>query len=186
MNNVIQMYLERETISGYRPRVEVYLLKNNNIILGKGKNSQGKEFLTFPGGGVDEHESIEDAATREVLEELAIRIKNIKEIHEPMTFNWDLEKDKMPIKWNWTTKHPYGFITYFRLAEYDEYDDMLFGTEPDQYEVVEVSLNEAISLWEEKQKTGLEPWLLKQTSVQHETMCRIRDGKIPSPIHQLQ
>ncbi len=55
------------------------------------RNSYGKNTWTFPGGGIKKNETSEEAAKREVLEEVGIRIKNVQQIGE---FKSELEYKK--------------------------------------------------------------------------------------------
>lgn len=64
--------------------VGVMLLKNNKVLLGQrhidpekaDSELHGEGTWTMPGGKLHFHESIKDAAAREVLEETGIKIKN--------------------------------------------------------------------------------------------------------------
>lgn len=46
------------------------------------RNSYGKHGWTFPGGGIKRHELPEDAAKREVKEELGIELSDVEKIGE--------------------------------------------------------------------------------------------------------
>lgn len=177
-NNIVQLFLESESSFGYRSRVEVYIIKDNRILIGSGKSRAGDTYVTIPGGGIDEGESIEDAAYRETLEEVGVQIKNIKSIYKASVHQWN-PSDTLPAKWGWVTKHPLGSITYYRMAEFDEYNDSLYGTEPDMYKLKEVSINEAIELWKIKLKKGNdEKWLTHQWHHQLKVLLSLSDELI--------
>lgn len=53
-------------------------LPDNRIILTKRKYEPRKDFFDLPGGFVDTGERVEDAAFREIEEELGLKIKNLK------------------------------------------------------------------------------------------------------------
>ena len=60
-------------------RVAAIIIKDNKILLiHRIKNSQ--EYYVFPGGGVKEGESLEEALAREIKEELTLDIKVFKQI----------------------------------------------------------------------------------------------------------
>lgn len=64
--------------AGDRPRVGVGVIvlnKEGNVLIGKRKGSHA-QFYSIPGGHLDEGETFEEAAIREVKEELDIEIKN--------------------------------------------------------------------------------------------------------------
>lgn len=66
-----------------RPKigVGVILQKDKKILLGKRISSHGSGSWSFPGGHLEFGESIEDCAKRETVEEVGIKIKNIKKIY---------------------------------------------------------------------------------------------------------
>ena len=57
-----------------RIRSASILIKDGKILLIHRKNG-GNEYYSFPGGGVEKGETIEDACIRELLEETSIKIK---------------------------------------------------------------------------------------------------------------
>lgn len=63
-----------------RPKVgvAVIIIKDGKVLQGKRKGSHGEGSWACPGGHLDFNESIEECAKREVLEEVGIKIKNIK------------------------------------------------------------------------------------------------------------
>ena len=54
-------------------RAVAILIKNDEILLIYRKNE--KEYFVFPGGGVEERETIEQAVIRELMEETTIEVK---------------------------------------------------------------------------------------------------------------
>ena len=66
-----------------RTRAGVILIEDNNVALIE-RHRAGLSYFVFPGGGVDEGESPEEAAIREAEEELGIQVgikQKIAEIH---------------------------------------------------------------------------------------------------------
>lgn len=57
------------------------IIKNGKILLMR-RLRNGQEYYVFPGGGVEESESLEEALKREMKEELSIDIENPKLIFE--------------------------------------------------------------------------------------------------------
>ncbi|OIO32962.1 MAG: hypothetical protein COZ49_02110 [Candidatus Yonathbacteria bacterium CG_4_10_14_3_um_filter_47_65] len=67
----------------FRPRtrgVKCVIQNGGKILLIR--NSYGNKLWTFPGGGVDEEETMEQAVEREVMEEVGIKINELKRIGE--------------------------------------------------------------------------------------------------------
>ena len=56
-----------------KKRAVAILIKNDEILLIYRKNE--KEYFVFPGGGVEERETIEQAVIRELMEETTIEVK---------------------------------------------------------------------------------------------------------------
>ena len=58
--------------------VAVFIVKNNTVLLGKRLNSHGHGTWSPPGGHLENRETIEECARREVMEETGLEIKNIR------------------------------------------------------------------------------------------------------------
>jgi 8-oxo-dGTP diphosphatase len=66
-----------------RIRAGIVLIENNKVALIE-RHRAGLNYFVFPGGGVDEGESPEEAAIREAMEELGVQVaiqQKIAEIH---------------------------------------------------------------------------------------------------------
>ena len=89
-----------------RPKVGVgvAIVKNGKILLGKRKNAHGDGSWSFPGGHLEFNESWEECAARETMEEVGIKIKNIR-FFTVTNDIFELEE-----------KH---YVTIFMLADYD-------------------------------------------------------------------
>jgi 8-oxo-dGTP diphosphatase len=55
-------------------RVAAIIIKDNKVLLMR-RVKEGQEYFVFPGGGINEGESAEDAVIREIKEELSLDIK---------------------------------------------------------------------------------------------------------------
>jgi 8-oxo-dGTP pyrophosphatase MutT (NUDIX family) len=60
-----------------RKRASAVIIRDGKILLIRRVRSD-KEYFVFPGGGVDEGESVEEAVAREVKEELCLDVKKYK------------------------------------------------------------------------------------------------------------
>lgn len=110
----------------YRDRVEVVIVnKDGNVVIVKNKNPDtGETWSGFPGGGVD-GQSREDACRNECLEEVGIKIKNIKP-----TGITHLEEGGMSKKENRHLKYR-GSRTTWYIAEHDGQDRSKLGDDND-------------------------------------------------------
>ena len=61
--------------------LSVMIVKDGKILLGKRKSSHGTGEFAFPGGHIEYMESFEGCIFREVQEETALEIKNIRFLH---------------------------------------------------------------------------------------------------------
>lgn len=64
-----------------RIRAGVVLIQNNRVALIE-RHRAGLDYFVFPGGGVDEGESAEQAAVREAREELGIEVATMRKVAE--------------------------------------------------------------------------------------------------------
>jgi len=64
-----------------RQRATAIVVKDNKIILLK-RIKNGSEYFIFPGGGVDEGETVEQGLVREVKEELSLDISTWKHLFD--------------------------------------------------------------------------------------------------------
>jgi 8-oxo-dGTP diphosphatase len=88
-----------------RPKVGVaaLIIRDNKILIGKRKAEHGGGTWSVPGGHLEFNETIEECAVRETLEEVGIKIKNLRK--GPYTN--DIFKE--------TGKH---YITLYIIADY--------------------------------------------------------------------
>ena len=64
-----------------RTRAAAILIQNNHIALIE-RHRAGRHYFSFPGGGVDEGETAEQAVVREVHEELGLHVRVIRQVAE--------------------------------------------------------------------------------------------------------
>lgn len=97
-----------------RVGVGVIIKKDGKILLGERKGSHGEGFWSFPGGHLEFGESLFDCATREVEEEVGVKIKNLKEFE----FTNDFFEEE--------NKH---YLTIFISADYESGEVQLLEPE---------------------------------------------------------
>lgn len=93
----------RTRVAGIIPMKDGFVFMHRKNVK---KNKDYKEYYTFPGGGLEEGETLEECAIREVKEEFGINVKVIRKLYE-------LENDDLNMK------------EYFYLCEYIDGE---FGT----------------------------------------------------------
>jgi len=64
-----------------RTRAAAILIQNDNIALIE-RHRGGRHYFSFPGGGVDDGETAEQAVVREVDEELGLHVRVIRQVAE--------------------------------------------------------------------------------------------------------
>jgi 8-oxo-dGTP diphosphatase len=89
-----------------RPKVGVgvFVLKDGKFLIGKRKNAHGEGTWSLPGGHLEFNESWEECAKREVMEEVGVKIKNLRFA--------DATNDIF-------TKEKKHYITLFIVSHYD-------------------------------------------------------------------
>ncbi len=85
--NLYNYILENVTIDRsklpYREAIDVFIFHEDKLVgqkILRDKNKPNEYFLKTPSGGIDEGESIIEAAKRETIEETGAVLKNIKEV----------------------------------------------------------------------------------------------------------
>jgi 8-oxo-dGTP pyrophosphatase MutT (NUDIX family) len=63
-----------------RPRTVTFLLRGTEVLLGLKKQGFGKHYLLGIGGKVENGETIEEAAKREVVEEISVLLPEIQKV----------------------------------------------------------------------------------------------------------
>jgi len=92
-----------------RKRVSAVIIKDNKVLLIK-RLKPNLEYFTFPGGGIEENESIELALKREVKEELSLNVKKF-------TLLFKLEDQYEDAYNNMHKGNQYEY--YFRINNYE-------------------------------------------------------------------
>ena len=114
-----------------RNRAGIILIEDNKLALIE-RHKQGRHYFSFPGGGVDEGETDEQAAVREAEEELGIRVEILHKTAEVVRTN---RRKQIYFRAKWVG----GEFGTGTGEEYNEFDPMN-GT----YEPLWMPLNEVL------------------------------------------
>ena len=68
------------------------------------KRKDFQDYYTFPGGGLEEGESIEEGTIREIKEEFGIDVKIVKKLYEMYSEKFDQKETYIKVYYR---KHPY-------------------------------------------------------------------------------
>ncbi len=96
----------------YRKGVSALIINSKDEFLIVNLNSFEEQFYAIPGGGVEEGESLEEAAYREVKEELGIDAKSLELIGKgevPLQFTFKTPKVKNGVEIIGSERHFFGF-----------------------------------------------------------------------------
>jgi 8-oxo-dGTP pyrophosphatase MutT (NUDIX family) len=126
-----------------RKRAEIYVLKDGKVYIG----TKGKE-IEIPGGKVEKSESPRDAAVRETLEEVGIKVKNIQNLTNIPFVTKFPPGNKIPIR-----------LTYSFKADFDGFDKRKWGSGPEGklYPAL-IEIDKLIKYFKNKIKTIKEQW----------------------------
>ena len=70
-----------------RRRIEVLVMRGGKVLVAKYyRKTTDEEFYSFPGGGIEDGETGEEAVRRELLEEIGIDVRNVKDLNLVMDF----------------------------------------------------------------------------------------------------
>lgn len=61
----------------YRPAVRVLIVRDNTVLVGKRMHNGKHVGYKFPGGGIEEGDTLEQTAIKEVLEEVGVEAKEV-------------------------------------------------------------------------------------------------------------
>lgn len=117
--------VEKEKELPLRLNVRVIVVKGDKICLGHIKDNKGIiRNYQFPGGGVEEGETLEEAATREVLQEVGLKFKNLRRLRYEVQTKHRLKGGDRAAKYSGTD------MVYF-IADYDGEDHSRLNEEGD-------------------------------------------------------
>lgn len=133
INSYLQQLQESSIPSKWRQRVEVYILKDDKLIVGYKKL---RNLYQSPGGGIEKGQTLYSAAESECLEELGVQIKNPKLIiKESYKIDWYALQNqgiKLEEKIKQRMKFYRGQEIYFLKAEFDKIDKRKYETGNDK------------------------------------------------------
>ena len=137
----------------WRPRVELYIIKDGKILVGY----HPEIGLHVPGGGVEPGQNLITAAKNEALEEAGVKIKNVKLISKENYYEdwYELVKRGEPItkKDRMRMKTFRGIKHHYLRADFDGYDDRLLGADNDALKKVKfISKQELIRAYQKQGK----------------------------------
>jgi len=145
-----------------RNRAGIILIHEGKLALIE-RNRQGRHYFAFPGGGVDEGETDEEAAIREAEEELGIRVKIVHKAAEILRTG---RRNQVYFLVEWVD----GKFGTGTGEEYGEFDPFYGTYNPIWMPLDEILIKTVVphglaELTVEAHKTG---WL-KQVSIIHES-----------------
>ena len=124
---------------GYRACARVIIRNKNDQILICSKTRDVGVSYSFPGGGIEHQDSPEDTVYKESLEEVGVKIKNIKNLE--MYYRHDVEFMKPE-----RAKKFRGGVDTWCTAEFDSVDTSLLGSDGPPMSYQWVTLEEAVRL----------------------------------------
>jgi len=139
-------YLQEYSIpTKWRKRVEVYILKDDKFIVGY--QTYNKMYMPA-GGGVEKGQTLEQAAIREALEELGVKIKNptliTKETYKVDWYQLQSKGILLSDKIKERMKYFKGQIIYFMKADYVGIDKKYYGIDYDSMKPVVITKQKLI------------------------------------------
>lgn len=136
---IAKFILDTDKSLPYRKRVEVLIIKGDKILVTKNKSDDGKDsWYGFPGGGND-GKSDETTVKEECLEEVGVKVKDIRNLNVSNVENGMSDKKNRHLKFR-------GSMTRVYSATYDGRDSSQLGDDGDDVRYVWVSKDEAKKL----------------------------------------
>jgi 8-oxo-dGTP pyrophosphatase MutT (NUDIX family) len=126
----------------FRKRAEVYILTNNGKVI-VGYNAKKNKY-TIPGGKIDSGEAPENAAKREALEEIGIKVDNLKFIGKHRTDYIKIYGGWKNCPYDVTRWSEVGLETYSFVGTCKGEDRSLFNIDGDGRGTKEINIKELI------------------------------------------
>jgi len=151
---ILENYLlELQTPTKWRPRVEVYVLKDKKILVG----THPEIGFHVPGGGIEEEQDLIKAAKNECLEEAGVVITNVKLITKENYYEdwYKLDAEGQPItkKDRLRMKTFRGIKHHYLRADFVEFDKSILGADNDALKRLKfISKEELIRAYEKQAK----------------------------------
>ncbi len=145
---MIPVSLLFEKLKPYRPRAEVFIINGRKLVVGQ--PHKGWSGYIIPGGGMDRGERPKETAQREALEELGVKVKNIRPYNrQPRRIDYSpvtpqMSNPKMIDYINKLNAKYSGAEFYTFIADFDGFDKSNWGKDIDSYKTVEVDIPTAI------------------------------------------
>ena len=141
-------YLYKNT-KPWRPRSEVYIIKNQKLVVGYVNNNNWSGYV-IPGGGIDYGETPEKAAKRECLEEVGVKVKDLKLI-SAKKIAYQENTDSGVVNAAKYSREFSGAIFMTFIGYFDGYNDKKHN-QHDSYELKEITFDEAIRFFDKNTK----------------------------------
>ena len=124
----------------YRDCVRIIIRKGNLVLLGERLYSDNTlMYYEFPGGGIEEGDSVEDTVKKEAMEEVGVVVDNVRSLD--LHFVYDISYTN-PVR----AKKYRGGEDVWYVADYVKHDHSVHGKEGDALPHVWVDINKAIDL----------------------------------------
>ena len=137
-----------ENSKPWRPRSEIYVIKDKKLIVGYVKNNNWEGYI-IPGGGIDYGETPEKAAARECAEEIGIKVKDLKLLkvkqiayHEDSTANVPNAK-----------KYSSQYSGIIILTFIGLFESQIKKIEKAEFEIREITIDEAVRFFTKNTKS---------------------------------
>ena len=150
----ISYLFELKQPTKWRPRVEIYILKDDKILVGK----HPEIGLHVPGGGIEPGQDIIKASIAEAMEEAGVKITNVKLATRKNYYEdwYKLVAKGMPItkKDRERMKRYRGIKHHYIRADFDGFDKSLLGSAGDALKNIKfVSKQELIRAYQKQGKS---------------------------------
>ncbi len=137
--NTLTKFEEQEKTAAeqrYRPKVQAFLYQPDGRILASKKQEVGSGLrpgnnYKFPGGGIEQGESLEDATRKELLEEAGWTTSGSPHLINSKKIKWDKSFREQALK---KGRDYHGEISHFVAAPAGSKDTSKFGSEGDALE----------------------------------------------------